>query len=67
MGRVGELDRHPLQDEVNEYLDALRESGAINMFGSVPYIMAAFDVTKSEAMCLFFDWTATFGERHGIQ
>lgn len=35
--------------EVREFLDDLRESGQINMFGAAPYLRDAFDISKSEA------------------
>lgn len=38
-----------MNKEQKEYLDELRESGEINMFGATPYIMQEFDLTKQEA------------------
>jgi len=35
--------------EVFDYLDALRESGATNMFGAGPYLVSAFSFDKKEA------------------
>lgn len=54
-----------LQEEVNLFLDELRESGAINMFGTAPYVSEAFGVDKYEARDLVKNWMETFGERHG--
>jgi hypothetical protein len=53
-----------LQNEVNDYLDALRESGATNMFGAAPYIVEEFGVTRQEAKDLLLNWMQTFAERH---
>jgi hypothetical protein len=54
-----------LQEQVNVFLDDLRESGAINMFGAAPYVADAFGVSKYEARDLVINWMETFGERHG--
>lgn len=54
-----------LQDKVNVFLDELRESGAINMFGAAPYVAEQFGVDKYEARDLVVNWMETFGERHG--
>jgi hypothetical protein len=54
-----------LQEQVNVFLDDLRESGAINMFGAAPYVADAFGVSKYEARDLVIKWMETFGERHG--
>lgn len=53
-----------MQEEVNDYLDALRDSGAINMFGAVPYVIDEFNVSKYEARDLVKNWMQTFAERH---
>jgi len=53
-----------LQEEVNVFLDNLRESGAINMFGAAPYVSDAFGVSKYEARDLVKNWMQTFDERH---
>ena len=51
-------------DEHLKYLDNLRESGAINMFGARPYLMEAFDLDKDKAAKVLAYWMATFSERH---
>ena len=53
-----------IKEEVFEYLDALREIGAVNMFGAGQYIEDAFDLKKSEARYLLGEWMRTFSERH---
>ena len=53
-----------LQEEVNVFLNNLRESGAINMFGAAPYVVEAFGVSKHEARDLVKNWMKTFAERH---
>ena len=53
-----------LQEKVNVFLDQLRESGAINMFGAAPYVSDAFGVSRNEARDLVKNWMQTFAERH---
>jgi len=55
-----------LQEKVNVFLDKLRESGAINMFGAAPYVSDTFGVTKYEARDLVKNWMQTFEERHPV-
>ena len=55
-----------VQEKVNVFLDKLRESGAINMFGAAPYVSDAFGVTKYEARDLVKNWMQTFEERHPV-
>ena len=53
-----------VQEKVNVFLDQLRESGAINMFGAALYVSAAFDCTEYEARDFVKNWMQTFAERH---
>ena len=52
------------QDQVNVFLDNLRESGVTNMFGAGSYIQEEFGVTKYDANRFLTKWMDTFGERH---
>ena len=52
------------QDQVNIFLDNLRESGVTNMFGAGSYIQEEFGVTKYDAQRFLIKWMQTFGERH---
>ena len=38
------------------YLNALRESGAINMFGAAPYLQEAFSLSRAEARDIVLKW-----------
>ncbi len=38
-----------MEKEIFEYLDELRDSGTINMFGAGQYLEWEFDLTKHEA------------------
>ncbi len=51
-------------DGMLEYLDDLRESGRVNMFGAGEYVEAAFGLEKAEARKALVYWMQTFGERH---
>lgn len=46
------------------FLDDVRNSGKINMFGAAPYIQEVFGVKRHEAKDLLTEWMRTFGERH---
>lgn len=52
------------QEQVNYFLDELRDSGSTNMFGAAPYIVEEFGVTRQEARDLLLNWMQTFEERH---
>ena len=54
------------QEQVNYFLDELRESGVTNMFGAAPYIVEEFGVTRQEAKDLLLNWMQTFEERHPL-
>ena len=52
-------------DEHLEYLDALRESGATNMYGAPPYLQRAFKIKdKDRAVKITSYWMRSFSERH---
>jgi hypothetical protein len=38
------------------YLNRLRESGEVNMFGAAPYVEMEFDVSRREAKQVLMDW-----------
>ena len=53
-----------LTDEHLDYLDLLRESGAVNMFGARPYLIEEFGLDEETARTYLLYWMRTFGERH---
>lgn len=55
--------RMEMQEKINVYLDAVRKSGAINMFGAAPYIAETFGVNKEEARKYLKNWMDTFEQR----
>ena len=52
------------RETVFVFLDELRESGSVNMFGARPVIQEMFDVTKQAASTLLGEWMRTYSERH---
>ena len=58
-----------MAEDVNEkyyrYLDALRESGAINMLGAAGHLDRAFrELNMSKARKILAQWMETYSERH---
>jgi hypothetical protein len=51
------------KNEIFEYLDALRESGAINMHGGSAYLMDRFDLNRNEARNYLIEWMQTYTQR----
>jgi hypothetical protein len=47
---------------VFDYLNALRDSGIVNMFGSVPYVRRVFDVSQADGVKLVVEWMESFKE-----
>lgn len=44
-----------------EYLDELRKSGRVNMFGAAPHLADEFDIELKEARSILMKWQTTFG------
>lgn len=52
-------------EEHLRFLDAIRLSGAVNMFGASPYLQEVYDeLTKTQARKVLTYWMRTFSERH---
>ena len=47
-------------EEYFTFLDNLRESGATNMFGAVPYLMDEFVLDKDEALDILSKWMESY-------
>jgi hypothetical protein len=47
-----------------EFLDRLRATRITNMFGAVPYLTAAFELTEAEARAILQAWMDSYGDRH---
>jgi hypothetical protein len=52
------------KEEMFVYLDNIRESGKINMFGAAPYLAEAYELSRYEARDILLEWMQTFNERH---
>jgi hypothetical protein len=55
------------KEEMFVYLDNIRESGKINMFGAGPYLQDAFGLSRYEAKDILLEWMSTFSERHSVK
>jgi hypothetical protein len=52
-----------VQDEYLYYLNAVRESGLVNMFGAADPLMGQFpELNKRQALAVLHYWMQTFGE-----
>jgi len=51
-------------DDMLEYLDELRDSGATNMYGAGRWLEAAFCLPKRDARTVLTYWMETFSQRH---
>lgn len=45
-----------------EFLNTLKESGQINMFGAAPVLVDVFGINKFEAREVLADWMKSFKE-----
>lgn len=50
------------EQEVMQYLNALRDSGVTNMFGATPHIEQEFGINKREAARILSLWMRNFNE-----
>lgn len=53
-----------IKEEVFSYLDKVRETGEINMFGAVAVIQQKFNLKRDEATRILTEWINTYGSRH---
>jgi len=51
-----------IDKKYSDFLVALRDSGATNMFGAAPYLQAEFGLDKREAREVLANWMRSFGE-----
>ena len=55
------------EEEMFEWLDELRESGKINMFGAAEPLAEEFGLEPHDARVVLTKWMNTFSERHPTQ
>jgi|TARA_R100001082_G_C4280240_1_gene123573 hypothetical protein len=48
------------QSQWNKLLDDLRDSGEMNMFGAVGYLVDNYGLERSDASRIFTEWTKTY-------
>lgn len=53
-----------ITDEHLQFLDALRESGTVNMFGASMYIENEFRLTRQVAKAILNYWMKSFGNEN---
>jgi hypothetical protein len=58
--------RMQMQEKINVYLNSLRKSGAVNMFGAAPYISETFGVNKEEARQYLKNWMESFSKKEDV-
>ena len=51
-----------VRELVYEFLDDLRESGTVNMFGATLYLQEEFGFDRSMSRALLSDWMAQYGK-----
>jgi hypothetical protein len=51
------------KQEFFDYLDTLRETGVVNMFGAAPVLQEAFDMTRADARAILKEWMENYGTR----
>jgi hypothetical protein len=49
-----------IMKDIFDFLDDLRESGDINMFGAGPVLQEVFDLSRHEARAVLSDWMKQF-------
>ena len=49
-----------MDKEHKEYLDQLRESGKVNMYGAGQYLREKFGLERKEAKEILLEWMKTF-------
>lgn len=46
------------------FLDIIRESGQINMFGAAPVLEETYGLSRRDARQVLLEWMDTFSQRH---
>ena len=49
-----------MNEDHRQFLNELRDSGIVNMFGSMPYVRDQFGLSKAEATTIVLEWMKTF-------
>jgi hypothetical protein len=54
------------KEDIFAFLDNVRESGKINMFGAAPVLQEVFGLDRREARDMLLEWMDTFAERNKV-
>jgi len=55
------------KETIYKYLEALRDSGAINMWGAGAYLERDFGMNRREAKAALLDWFESFNTQEKTQ
>lgn len=61
------MSERQTRETVLTFLDNLRKSGKINMFGAAPVVQEMFGFNTATARAYVVIWMETFSERHPNQ
>lgn len=48
------------KNEIFDFLDSVRESGTINMFGTAPLVQEEFELSRREARDILIEWMESY-------
>ena len=54
------------KEDIFAFLDNVRESGSINMFGAAPVLQEVFGLDRRDARDMLREWMDTFSERQRV-
>ena len=58
------VEKLDCQDQVFAFLNLLRDSGKVNMFGAGPYVQEAFDFSRAQAKQYILAWMESHSNVH---
>ena len=58
------VEKLDCQDQVFAFLNMLRDSGKVNMFGAGPYVQEAFDFSRHQAKQYVLAWMKSYSNVH---
>jgi uncharacterized protein YciI len=53
-----------MNEDHRQFLNELRDSGIVNMFGSMTYVRDQFGLSKAEATAIVLEWMKTFRKQN---
>ena len=55
-----------LKQEIFEFLDAVRNTGGVNMFEGGRVVQEHYGLNKHEAREILIEWMQTYSQRHSV-